>query len=74
MRTNIVLDDKLVQEALELTGARTKKELVHLALEELVERWRKMDWRELVGEIRLQEDFDLDEIRRDRSFGEAAPR
>lgn len=74
MRTNIVLDDKLVQEALDLTGARTKKELVHLALEELVERRRKMDWRELVGEVRLQEDFDLDEMRRDRSFGEAVAR
>lgn len=36
MRTNIVIDDKLMEEAFLLTGANTKKELVNLALEELV--------------------------------------
>ncbi len=35
MRTNIVLDDDLMEEALAVTGARTKKEVVHLALQEL---------------------------------------
>ena len=36
MRTNIVLDDALVTEAFALTGVRTKKELVNLALRELI--------------------------------------
>ena len=31
MRTNVVLDDALVEEAFALTGVRTKRELVHLA-------------------------------------------
>ena len=41
MRTNIVLDEALVQQAFALTGIRTKRELVHLALSELVRRRRK---------------------------------
>lgn len=40
MRTNIVLDDELTDEAFELTGLKTKRELVELALKELVKRKR----------------------------------
>ena len=36
MRTNIVLDDALVHEALKLSGAKTKKEIISLALKEFV--------------------------------------
>ncbi|RVU85600.1 type II toxin-antitoxin system VapB family antitoxin [Leucothrix sargassi] len=36
MRTSIILDEALTQEALELTGLKTKRELVHYALLELV--------------------------------------
>lgn len=58
MRTNIVLDDDLVDEAMELSGASTKKEVVQLALEELVKRMRRKDLTELSGEIRLADGFD----------------
>ncbi len=58
MRTNIVLDDELVAEAMELTGTSTKKEVVHLALEELVRRRKRRDLTELSGEIRLSDRFD----------------
>ena len=37
MRTNIVLDDALVEEAMAITGVHSKKELVHHALKMLVE-------------------------------------
>ena len=37
MRTNIDIDDRLIEQAFALTGVRTKKELVNLALKELVE-------------------------------------
>ena len=63
MRTNIVLDDDLVREAFALTGVRTKKELVHLALEELVRIRRKRDLTDLAGRIRLRDDFDHKELR-----------
>ena len=58
MRTNIVLDDNLLDEAMELTGSSTKKEVVHLALEELVNRRKRRDLTELAGKIRLSEGFD----------------
>jgi Arc/MetJ family transcription regulator len=58
MRTNVALDDELVEEAFALTGARTKKELLHLALQELVRVRRKQDLTELAGRIRLRDDFD----------------
>ena len=58
MRTNIVLDDALMQEAFALTGVRTRRELVHLALVELLRRRRKRDLTELAGRIRLRDDFD----------------
>ncbi|HEY2736897.1 MAG TPA: type II toxin-antitoxin system VapB family antitoxin [Thermoanaerobaculia bacterium] len=58
MRTNVDLNDKLIEEAFALTGARTKKELLHLALQELVRVRRKRDLTELAGRIHLRDDFD----------------
>jgi Arc/MetJ family transcription regulator len=58
MRTNVVLSDELVEEAFALTGAQTKKELLHLALQELIRVRRKQDLTELAGRIRLRDDFD----------------
>jgi Arc/MetJ family transcription regulator len=58
MKTNVALNDDLVEEAFTLTGARTKKELLHLALQELVRMRRKRDLTELAGRIRLRDDFD----------------
>ena len=58
MRTNIVLDDELVRQAFALTGIRTKRELVHLALNELVRRRRKKDLLDLAGKVKLRPDFD----------------
>lgn len=37
-RTNIEIDDELIEEALQLTGARTKREVVDIALRRLVEK------------------------------------
>ena len=66
MRTNIVLDDELVAEGMRLTGAKTKRELVHRALAELVERRRPMDWQDLVGKIQFYEGYDPEELSRPR--------
>jgi len=67
MRTNIVLDERLVQEAFRLTDARTKKELIHLALEELIRVRRKRNLAELAGRIELHDDFDHKAMRDVRS-------
>jgi Arc/MetJ family transcription regulator len=37
-RTNIVLDDALVAKAMRITGARTKRQVVDVALRALVEQ------------------------------------
>ena len=65
MRTNIVLDDGLVDEAMRLTGVQTKKAVVHLALEELVRARRRRRILRLKG--KLEWEGDLDEMRRVRS-------
>ncbi len=67
MRTNIVLDDNLVQEAFRLTDARTKRELIQLALEELIRVRRKLNLADLAGQIRLRDDFDHKAMRDVRS-------
>jgi Arc/MetJ family transcription regulator len=64
MRTNIVLDEKLVKEGLKLTGARTKKDLVNLALRELVMKRKRKRILKLEGRIRWE--GSLDEMRRSR--------
>ena len=58
MRTNIDLDDSLVAEALRYTQARTKKDLVHLALRELIASFRRRDVRELKGTGGIRSDYD----------------
>ncbi len=64
MRTNIVLDDDLVEEGLELTNLRTKKQLVNLALKELVTKRKRKRILNLEGKISWE--GDLEDIRRDR--------
>jgi Arc/MetJ family transcription regulator len=65
MRTNIEIDDAVLQEAQALTGTRTKRETVDLALRELVSRHRRIGVLDLRG--RVHWDGDLDESRRGRS-------
>ena len=37
-RTNIEIDDELVEKAMRLTGARTKRQVVNIALHRLVDK------------------------------------
>ncbi|HGG60742.1 MAG TPA: type II toxin-antitoxin system VapB family antitoxin [Gammaproteobacteria bacterium] len=64
MRTNIVLDDELVAEAMKLTGAKTKREVVDRALREMAERYRQREILDLVGKDLLDPDYDVGEMRR----------
>lgn len=63
MRTNIDLEDKLVEEAFSLTGLRTKKELVHLALRELINSRKKKNLFDLSGKIQFSDDYDYKKLR-----------
>jgi Arc/MetJ family transcription regulator len=64
MRTNIVIDDTLMNEAQELTGLRTKREAVEEALRTLIQLKRQEGIRELRGKIHWE--GDLDAMRTDR--------
>ena len=41
IRTNIVLEDEIIEEAKKLTSLKTKKEVIELALKELVNQLRR---------------------------------
>ena len=58
MRTNIVIDDRLMAEALKLTGARTKREAVELGLKTLLKSARQAEVRRLRGKISWRGDLD----------------
>ena len=57
MRTNIELDEALVNEALELTGERTRRAVVHRALEELVRQSRLRALRAERGTLKWRGDL-----------------
>jgi Arc/MetJ family transcription regulator len=63
MRTNIVLDDELVSEAMRRTGIRTKRAVVEEALRKLIRLKRQEEIRSLRGKLHWQ--GDLDDMRRD---------
>lgn len=63
MRTNIDLDERLVAEAFRHVQVKTKKELVHLALAELVAQHRRRDLRELKGAGGIRADYDHKTLR-----------
>ncbi len=66
MRTNIVLDDDLVKEALELTGIKTKRELVHEAIKALIKKHRRKNLLDIRGRIEFDPDYDYKSLREGR--------
>ncbi|MBC7658015.1 MAG: type II toxin-antitoxin system VapB family antitoxin [Frankiaceae bacterium] len=64
MRTNIVIDDKLMQETLRLTGIKTKREAVDLGLRTLLRLRQQEEIRRFRGKLDWQ--GDLDAMRADK--------
>jgi len=64
MRTNIVIDDKLMADALKLTGAKTKREAVELGLKALIKLSKQQAIKKYRGKLKW--DGDLDGMRLDR--------
>jgi Arc/MetJ family transcription regulator len=58
LRTNIVIDDKLMAEALKATGAQTKREVVELGLRTLVQLKRQERIRGFRGKLKWQDDLE----------------
>jgi Arc/MetJ family transcription regulator len=64
MRTNIVIDDKLMRDTLRATGLKTKREAVEAALRTLLRVSKQGEIRRLRGKLDWQ--GDLDAMRSDR--------
>ena len=63
MRTNIVLDESLVKEAMRLSRTKTKKELVNQALKEFVENRKRLNLMDLEGKIEFAKDYNYKALR-----------
>lgn len=63
MRTNIDIDEKLMADAMEAMGTRTKRATVEEALRRLIQSQRQREMLKLRGKINWV--GDLDEMRRD---------
>jgi Arc/MetJ family transcription regulator len=64
MRTNIVIDDNLMSDALKLTGVKTKREAVELGLKTLIKLKKQENIRRFRGKLHWE--GDLDEMRKDK--------
>lgn len=58
MATNLSLDPKLIERALELSGEKTKKAAVTRALEEFIARRRQRSLVDLMGKLEWDRTFD----------------
>lgn len=58
MRTNIVIDDQLMADAIQATGAKTKKEAVELGLKTLIRLKKQERIRGFRGKLEWQGDLE----------------
>jgi Arc/MetJ family transcription regulator len=64
VRTNVVLNDELVDEAFKFSQAiSTKKELIETALKEYVNNRKRKNIRELRGKINFDDDYNYKTMR-----------
>ena len=64
MRTNIVLDDQLVDEAFRYAeNISTKKDLIEIALKEFVKNRKIKNLKDLKGKISFADDYDYKRMR-----------
>ena len=66
MRTNIDLDDELIEEAMKITGIKVKKHLVDEALKVLIRVKKRRPISELIGKIEFDEDYDYKALRKSK--------
>ena len=64
MRTNVVIDDKLIEEGFAYTGLKTKRDLVNFALKDFVDRKKKKAILALEGKLHWK--GNLKEMRENR--------
>ena len=63
MRTNIVIGDSLMQQAMEISGLKTKNKVVARAMIEFVASRSRKDLKDLRGKIQFADDYDYKAMR-----------
>ena len=66
-RTTVVIDDKLMDEAIKVVGAKTKREVIEKGLRELIKTQNREALRKELGTYEL--DLSLNELKRLRNEG-----
>jgi len=64
MRTNVMLDDALIERARQLTGIKTKRKVIQEALRTLIQLREQSEIRQLRGKLKWE--GNLDEQRKSR--------
>jgi len=63
MATNLAINTDLLDEALSISGLKTKKDTVNQALTEFVQRRKQREVVELFGSLPFDEDYDYKKVR-----------
>lgn len=58
MATNLAIDPVLIEKALEVSGEKTKKAAVTLALREFIARREQKKLKDLFGQLEWSDEFD----------------
>lgn len=63
MATNLAIDDNLLKNAQEISGLKTKKDTVTLALKEFIQRRKQEEILDLFGKIDYEKDYNYKKSR-----------
>lgn len=66
MATNLAIDDRLLTEALDIGGYKTKRETVNEALREFIQRRQRVELVKLFGKVDYDLRYDYKQERRRR--------
>ena len=58
MPSNLAIDDRLLNQALEVGGLKTKKDTVNQALKEFIEKRKQKEIIELFGQFEPDQEYD----------------
>jgi Arc/MetJ family transcription regulator len=73
MRTNIVIDDALMKQAMQASGARSKREAVELGLRTLVKLQQQAEIRAFRGRLRWEGDLEAQRLDEQTEVAEQQP-
>jgi Arc/MetJ family transcription regulator len=66
MAENLAIDDTLLKNALVIGGVKTKQAIVHLALNEFIQRRNRQEVIDLFGKIEFDKTYDYKRARKKR--------